>query len=678
MTEKQAEAKTRRPTKAERLHDLVLERYGPRRASRWPYLVHGDDQFKFEGPERRRLLADLRAAWRERYQDEAPPASQDLNAAVDDLRRLAERADPDPVSTEDQAAEIVAARGITETPQDRGLGLVTRLEDCPLPDGYVIPEPYIITPDGVHLMKDDGTGFARVAWAWLFPVRVYIDPDGDQLVELAWRDGRRWVCRLIRRAVTKSGRKLVAEAGDAGLPVIEAEAKQAERWLAAAEAANHAAIARQPVARQLGWQADGKTFVTGQDTPWRVEPRYSDQVAALAAHRPRGTLAAWKDAIAAARDHIIVQVGAYAGLASPLLHPLGLDSFTVDFSGRSTRGKTITAMVALSCWADPSDRSEGMLTWQTASVIGIEKRLNLVSGLTVVVDETRLVKDPALVDAVLYMIPKNHGRPRGGGWPNMIPWRAVVVSTGEQSATSFTSHQGASARVLSVQSPPFGTDGKASRSAAETVKEGVEANYGTAGPAFAARLQARLAEDGGTGKLRARHQELTEMLRGSTDMTGRRAPLAACLALAAELAADWGILPFRAPGVAAWSGMFASDEQRDNRPEMALDLVREYLSAHADKMCGSNDGSRPPASGWIGHEAKEGPALLPEKLREELRRRGWELDAVIPGWLEMGALLTNDKQRPAHLIPRRTASRLSRHLIFRREVIDPPDLEDGQ
>jgi len=666
----------RRMPKAERLLALAREEYEPRRATRRPYLLRGGERFMFASPDRRRLLADLRAAWRERFPDEAAPGGRDLSAVADDLRRLAEQAEPDQsgpdqAGDEDLSAEA-AAPGIGLAPRDRGLSLVTGRAECPLPDGYVIPEPYLVTADGIHLARDDGAGYARVAWAWLFPVGVYVDPDGSHLVELAWGDGPRWVTRLIRRAVTKSGRKLVAEAGDAGLPVIEAEARQAERWLASAEAANREVMPRHPVARQLGWQADGKTFVTGQEAPWRVEPRYADQAAALAAHRPSGTLAGWKDVIAAASSRLVVQAGACAGLASPLLHPLGLDSFTVDISGRSTRGKTITAMVALSCWADPSDRAEAMLTWQAASVIGIEKRLNLVSGLTVVIDETRLAKDPALVDAVVYMIPKNHGRPRGGGWPNMIPWRAVVVSTGEQPATSFTTHQGASPRVLSICSPPFGTDGSTSRAAAEAVRQGVEAHYGTAGPAFAARLQAQLTEDGGPAKLRARHGELTEMLRGGTDMTARRAPFAACLALAAELAAEWGIVPFQPPGIAAWSSIFTADPQRDNRPEMALDLVREYLAAHADKICG-DDGSHPPASGWIGHEAREGPALLPEKLREELRRRGYELDAVIPGWLEMSALLTMASQQPAHSIPRRTGGRLARHLIFRREILDPAD-----
>jgi Domain of unknown function (DUF927) len=347
--------------KAERLLALAREEYEPHRATRWPYLLRVDDRFRFEGAERRRLLADLRAVWRERFPGEAAPPARDLSAVADDLRRLAEQAKPDQPTAEDLAAELIAAHGISAVSADRGLSLVTRLEDCPLPDGYVIPEPYLVTADGIHLVRDDGAGYGRVAWAWLFPTRVYVDPDGDHLVELAWRDGPRWVSRLIRRSVTKSGRKLVAEAGDAGLPVIEAEARQAERWLAAAEAANGQVMTRHAVARQLGWQADNKTFVTAQDAPWRVEPRYSDQAAALAAHRPCGTLVSWKEAIAAAGKYLIVQVGAYAGLASPLLEPLGLDSFTVDISGRSTRGKTITAMVALSCWADPSDRSEAMV-----------------------------------------------------------------------------------------------------------------------------------------------------------------------------------------------------------------------------------------------------------------------------------------------------------------------------
>ncbi len=417
---KQSAPKT---NKRERLFALAEKNYAPRKATRWPYLLRGEQQYRFEGPDRRSLRADLRALWREEHPGEATPPDADLNAVIDDLRARAEKADPDAPTAEDEESQILADHGIGETPADRGLGLVNRGGDCPLPDGYVIPEPYLVTADGIHILKGDGTGPARVACAWLFPVRMYVDPDGDQLVELAWRDGARWVTRLIRRSLTKSGRKLIAEAGDAGLPVIEADARQAERWLAAAEAANRGVIARHPVARQLGWQADGKTFVTAQDSPWRIEPRYSDQAAALAAHRAQGTLAAWQEAVRGIEEYIVVRAGLYAGLAAPLLLPLDLDSFTVDFAGKSGRGKTITAMVALSCWADPSDRADGMFTWQSASQIGVEKRLNLLNGLVAVIDETRLVKDPALVDTVLYMVPKNHGAPRGGGWPNMIPWR---------------------------------------------------------------------------------------------------------------------------------------------------------------------------------------------------------------------------------------------------------------
>lgn len=117
----------------------------------------------------------------------------------------------------------------------------------------------------------------------------------------------------------------------------------------------------------------------------------------------------------------------YGGLAAPLLNPLGLDSFTVDFSGHSTRGKTTGAMVGLSCWADPTEKADGIASWHT-TMLAIEKRLNLVQALPVMLDETRVVKFPELVDQVLYLVPKNHGQARGGGWPSGLPWRTIVIS----------------------------------------------------------------------------------------------------------------------------------------------------------------------------------------------------------------------------------------------------------
>ena len=106
-----------------------------------------------------------------------------------------------------------------------------------------------------------------------------------------------------------------------------------------------------------------------------------------------------------------MQIGIYEGLAPALLHVLRLDSFTVDHAGKSTRGKTITVMGGLSCWADPSEKGDGLLSWQT-TVIEAERRFNLVNGLPVVLDETRFVKDPGIVDTILYEVPKNHGKPR--------------------------------------------------------------------------------------------------------------------------------------------------------------------------------------------------------------------------------------------------------------------------
>lgn len=563
-----------------------------------------------------------------------------------------------------------------------GAGHDPVLDIIGLPARYATPEGYEIDRGGVWALKTikDEEVRIRIAWAPLVVLRTYVDPAGDQLVELAWTDRGHTVRRIVPRSVAKSGKRLVTALGDAGLPVIEADARGAERWLAALEAANRDRIERVQLARWLGWQPDG-TFTTAQDTPLRIEPRYDEQAPALAAHHPSGTLEDWQTVIKWIQSYPVAQMALYAGLAAPLLTPLGLDSFTIDFSGRSTRGKTTAAMCGLSCWADPTEKADGIASWRT-TMLAIEKRLNLVQGLPVVLDETRVVKFPELVDQVLYQVPKNHGQARGGGWPSGLPWRTIVISTGEQPALSFTTHQGAAARVLAVQSPPFGTDGPDSATAAIAVRDGLAEQYGTAGPEFAARLTAGLAKPNGPERLAARHKVLTETYRGDTDMTGRRAPMVAALALAADLAHEWGIVPFPSPEPEGWMRLFTTADPADNRPEMALDVVREYVASHGRALWRPHTLDDQPPGGWIGREltidGHTTVGLLPERLREALGRAGYELAAVVPGWREIGALVESPASNPPYLPTRKLAGGKPRMYIFTAEALNGPETADEE
>ncbi|MDJ0345955.1 DUF927 domain-containing protein [Streptomyces sp. H10-C2] len=545
---------------------------------------------------------------------------------------------------------------------------------------YRCPTGYRVNHSGVWAVKEtkDGEILIRVTYAPLIVRAIFTDPDGDQTVELAWTDRGRVVTRIVARSIAKRGRHLVAALGDAGLPVIEADSKQVERWLAALESINRNAIPRFYLARRLGWQEDG-TFVTSQETPHRVEVKFDEQKPALAAHAPAGTFEGWQAAIKRMESYASAQMALYACLAAPLLQIVGVDSFTVDISGRSTRGKTTAAAAGMSLWADPSERSDGMYSWRT-TMLALEKRLNLVNGLPVVVDETKLVKDPEFVHGVLYQIPKNHGQARGGGWPSGLAWRTVMVSTGEQSVLTFTTDQGAGARVLSVKSAPFGTDGPESAAAAVEVRDGCAENFGVAGPRFVEKLLDQLA-GGGKKTIVARHKALTEAHKYSSDMSARRAPMVAALALAAELGHMWGIVPFPSPDAAVWAQIFAVSDQTDNRGEMALDVVREYVASHRRELWGPYTENDPPFGGWIGREitVDERPtiALLPERLKETLRKANYDLDSVISSWRESGHLVESASYRPPYLLGRNLNGSKVRLYVFNPAVF-ATDSEDGE
>jgi hypothetical protein len=569
-----------------------------------------------------------------------------------------------------------------------------RASDPALPEGHVLPPMYEWRQGSIwHAApRQDRNGdpisplLTRVTYGPLTVARMCSSAAGEQWFDLEWADGPRTVTRRVDGAVLRSGRALVRELGSAGIPVIDADAKHVERYLAAYLVANSRVLDRDRVtiARHLGWQEDGTTFVTADGSPWPVEPGEVEQKSALAGHHPKGTLKEWQDAVARVERYPVVRVVLAAAFAPILLMLLGLVSCTLDISGRSTRGKSTAATLGLSAWASPTTHGGALATWKSG-IIMIEKRLNLVRGLPVVLDETRVVKSPEIVDQILYQVPMDHGAARGGGWASMLPWQTILISTGEQPALSFTSHEGAAARVLSLRRAPFGVDGERSAADAKAVTAAIAENYGHAGPAFAKRLIEVLAEDGGAQRLRDRHADLvTEHSQAArNDVARRRAPHVAALHLAAQLAHEWKIVPLPALETAVWVEQLGEESAREDRGGMALDVVRSLIAAQNHRLFPLNGQAaaveNPPGAGWIGarieHKGVPAVAILPEALAAALGRSTppIALDAVREAWAERGTIILDGKYNPR--VPMDGGR--PRAYVFALHTLDGDDLPDG-
>ncbi|MFE9853594.1 DUF927 domain-containing protein [Streptomyces sp. NPDC005576] len=554
-----------------------------------------------------------------------------------------------------------------------------------LPEGIKTPTGYKTDSRGVWVKRGIGDSEVEVRFAFspLVVTATFEDPEGNQYIELSWLDRSltftRKISRIVSRETAKRGRKLIEQLGAAGLPAVEGDARVVEKWLAEFEASNIGKIPAEKLARWLGWQDDG-SFVCSPEDGTKVDVVYEEMRGPAKAHGRKGTLEGWKEAVKPLANYPVPRVAIAAGLAAVLLKPLGLNSFTLDISSRSTKGKTTCLQCALSIWADPSEHASAMSNWRT-TLYAIEKRLNLVRGIVTVFDETMAVTDDSLIDEVLYQLPMNHGKARSGGaFGNMLPWETILLSSGERPALSFTTSQGAAARILGTTISPFGENGG---EAAFNAREGVLANHGHAGPEFVSYIIERLAAPGGRDALRARHKELTESFKGDSNMTGRRAPMVAVLVLAELTACRIGLLPYEPMPIEKWQKLFTAHNPTDNRPEMAMDVLREHVAGHSWELWSANrhPEDKPPFQGWLGvlSEAKDGTtrvALLPSRVKKILADAGYSLDAVVDSWVDAGYLDTLESQRPKYLVPRRFDGMRPKCLSFTTTGINVRDTAD--
>lgn len=543
-----------------------------------------------------------------------------------------------------------------------------------IPEGFTVPEPYYITPDGVW--KRGEKGDTRITYAPLVPVATYTDPDGRELLALAWQHRGRWVIHHVARSAAKSVRKLVQLLGDLGFPVVDGDARAAERWLAAVEAENWRVLPNSPLARQLGWQPDG-VFVASPDSGRMVSPDLEKLKPVIAAHHRRGTLADWQLIVKRLADYPIAALVLQTAFAAPLLSLLGVDSGMVELACRSTSGKTVAANCAFSVWGQPGKRSDAYITW-SATRAAIEERLSAVRGLLVTIDEAELA-DPKTAHDLIYGIEQGRGKYRSGDWTSGLSWSAFVVSTGEGTLLDDTTTQGAPTRVVSVTAPPFGNTPRSGPDA-EAVSMGVQEHYGHAGPAFVERLQRQLSERGWCEWLERRHTEYRQELSGGSSFSRRRAALLATIALAGELAYTWGVSPVPPLAPEEIMSMLTESAIHDDQAARALNVVRDYLAERPDSVWSPETASAlTPPGGWVARhiewDGKETVALTTKRLQEILAASGLQWSRVRQLWQPAGYLVrvsggatSSGKARDPWTKPLRLAGPLARMYVISPDV----------
>ena len=325
-----------------------------------------------------------------------------------------------------------------------------------------------------------------------------------------------------------------------------------------------------------------------------------------------GTLQGWQQEVAArAAGNPLLMAGISAAFAGVLLERLNIDGAGLHLFGDSSTGKTSVLMAAISVWGGSVFRR----TWRTTSN-GLEGAAKMHTGTLLALDEVSEVSPRDLYESA-YALVNGHGKTRAnvrGEARQVSRWRVFVLSTGEETVATrlelggFEVKAGQGLRLLDVPvSGQYGAwdelHGLASGAAfSDAVRDGAARHYGHAGPAF---VRALIAAGADGGELSAKLDAVVQSMGAADGQETRGARVFALCAVAGEMAASAGVVPWQ-PGQALAAARHVFGLWRNQRATggrsaedaAILRAVADFIERHGESRFSSltanlNDAGRP-------------------------------------------------------------------------------------
>lgn len=572
--------------------------------------------------------------------------------------------------------------------------------DCPFPD-LIIPSNYILTMDGIFSRRDK----LKIAFCPIgITARLKNDEEGLESLKLAWRRLNKWEERVIDRGVVLEGRRLVQMASY-GFPVAGENSSKLASFIHHLEAINMERIPSIKTSSHLGWQGRGGKdgFLWGRQlilpdghitpeisidlkpTSWKENwvafqgtTPGDDQM--VKGFHSGGTIEGWKETIRILEKFPKVLVCLYASLAPPLIEIVDAPNSTVDFSSRTSVGKTTTLRVGASAWGYPDEKTNGTLFSWDITKVWLERASGILNGLPLILDDTKRVKKTSLIAEVIYMVSQGRGRGRGDirSLATTKTWRTNLISSGESPATSFSQAGGTRTRCLQIRGLPFKNDSDETRHMVDKLNSQLMVHYGHAGPAFVSHL---LKNRNRWPSYKEQYQEFIDYYAEEAGFSegGRLARGFAALHLAEVLAHEAGLIPWSYRNIiheiwheVAIEGIDAAGEVR------ALQDIISWAYSNISRFYGryQNDWEGNPrliSNGWAGRWDPppdwEFIGFFPTILRKELSNLGFEPEGILAAWKAKGWLEITKGER-GYTIQKYLDKEKTRLIVILRKAIE--------
>ena len=369
----------------------------------------------------------------------------------------------------------------------------------------------------------------------IFITKRFVRDHQEAFLEAAWLEKDKWNYIKAPRGDFFNTRKIV-DLADRNFPVGSTNAKALAQYLQAFEATYIDLLPEQQISFQMGWHGEafllGKECISSDST--KIEFQASDigEEGIIAGIKTKGKYEKWLSAVKAVRGHPLPMIALYASFSAPLVKILEVPNLGVDFSGKTSTGKTITLRFAASVWGQPDEalKSSMTRTWDSTNV-AVERLCEVLSDLPMILDDTKRA-NPKMLGSKLYLIISGQGRGRGSrsGLRETQSWRTILISSGEAAAVSYTQDAGARARILTLRGFPFGS--KPNRDLVNKLNQIIKNNYGFAGRLW---VQWLIENQGRWESFKERLNELIITFEPSNGVEARLAEKAAVIALTGEL-----------------------------------------------------------------------------------------------------------------------------------------------